>query len=68
MFDWARNKCPLSALSGVGIKRVEFRENVKASLGAKKTVRNNEVTLLVGVRKTGFDCTFKNHRLQFFGY
>ena len=30
VFDWARNKCPLSALSGVRIKRVEFRENVKA--------------------------------------
>ena len=46
MFDWARKKCPLSALSGVGIKRVEFRENVRASLGAKKTVNNNEVSLL----------------------
>ena len=29
--DWARNKCPLTASTGVRIKRVEFRENVRAS-------------------------------------
>ena len=46
MFDWARKRCPLSALSGVGIKRVEFRENVKAFPGTKQTVSNNEVTVL----------------------
>ena len=28
---WARNKCPLSVLTGVHIKRVEFKENVGAS-------------------------------------
>jgi len=28
--DWARNKCPLSAITGVRVKRVEFRENVRA--------------------------------------
>ena len=27
---WARKKCPLSALAGVRIKRVEFRENERA--------------------------------------
>ena len=27
---WARNKCPLSALTGVRIKQFEFKENVRA--------------------------------------
>ena len=41
--DWARNKCPLSALTGVRIKRVKFRENVRVSPGTKKTVRNDKI-------------------------
>ena len=49
-----RNKCLLSAVTGVRIKRVEFRENVGAFPGTKKTARNNEVSvLLAGVRKAG---------------
>ena len=34
--DWVRNKCPLSAITGVCIKRVEFRENVRAFLRDKE--------------------------------
>ena len=32
----ARNKCPLSALTGIRIKPVEFRENVWAFFGDKE--------------------------------
>ena len=28
--DWARNKCPLSAMTGVRIKRVVYKENIRA--------------------------------------
>ena len=28
--DWARNKCPLSAMTGVHIKRVVYKENIRA--------------------------------------
>ena len=28
--DWARNKCPLSAMTGARIKRVVYKENIRA--------------------------------------
>ena len=38
--------CPFSALTGVRIlKRVEFRKMYGLSLGTKKTVRNNAVSV-----------------------
>ena len=38
----------VSASAGVGMKPVEFRDNVRISPGTKKTVRNNEVSALSG--------------------
>lgn len=31
--DWARNKRPLSAITGVRIKRVVYKENMRAKFG-----------------------------------
>ena len=43
----ARNKCPLSALTGIRIKPVEFRENVWAAAPNENIVQNHlNITLL----------------------
>ena len=47
--DWARNKCLLSAVMGVHIKWVKFRENISwLSPGTKTTAHNNEMSILSG--------------------
>ena len=38
---WARNKCLLPAITGVGIEKVKLREMEGLSSGTKKTVPNN---------------------------
>ena len=45
---FGKNKCPLSALTGVRIKRAEFTENDRTSQETKKTVHNNKVSVLSG--------------------
>ena len=52
--DWASNKCALSALTGAHqCKRVEFRENVRASQGKRKLfLRDNEVSVKRGATVT----------------
>lgn len=51
------------AIESVCIKRIEFIEKWEGSLfpRARKTVHNNEVSVITGVRKAGFDCTLLAH-------
>ena len=50
--DWARNKCPLSALTGVRIRRVDqVRKNLSALYGDKENCcpyQSNEVSISWG--------------------
>ena len=46
---WARKKRPLSSLMSVCIKHVNFRENLQDFRRTKKTVRNNEVSVKLGL-------------------
>ena len=41
-------KCPLSVLTGVRIKRVNLRENVRFFVETNETVRNTGVSVLSG--------------------
>ena len=58
------------AIESVCIKRIEFIEKWEGSLfpRARKTVRNNEVSVITGIRKAGFDCTLLTHYPQSTNY
>ena len=45
-----KNKCPLSAFTGVPINQVDFTENLRTF----PEIKNTEVSVLTGIRKAGF--------------
>ena len=44
-------------IEAVCTKWAKFREDLWCSTGSRKIVHYNEVSILVGVHKAGFDCT-----------